>query len=243
MKYVWSILVILILVFSAGCQAQEAPQPGGATQPAGSTAAAATGYPSPANGSYPAPGNTAPTATANGYPAAPTPAAQNMTAFQAYKIALPVALKWNPNAVLFYIPSTYQQETNFGHPHNTRGWYFMFKEPGSPLEYYVSIDNGELVGDTEAQQILGKNAPPAVKYQQLPDLSKMIDSDKFIEIYKQNGGDKYLADHPNYQLNPQLIYLEGDASPIWRMFDGEDVKVNQELFAVNALTGEVVNPK
>jgi hypothetical protein len=232
MKYFWSILIMLVMALMAGCQSHTTQQPNPTSnQPtASSTQSSQQGYPAPDTA-------TAPT----GYPSPATPEPKILTAFQAYQIAQPYALKWNPKAVLYAIPATYQQEINFGHPTNTEGWYFMFKDPNAPLEYYVYIWNGTFAGGIEAQQILTGKAPPYV-YQPLPDFSKMIDSDKFTELYMKNGGDKYLADNPKAVLNPQLTFLESDKFPIWRMFDGSNIKDNKVLFAVNALTGEVVPP-
>ena len=228
MKYLGSIIIVMALVLIAGCQSQATPEP--TAQPTAVDTLA---------GGYPAPGQVTPS---NGYPA-PTIESKVITAFQAYQIGLPYAQKWNGKAVLYAIPATYQQETNFGHPQNTEGWFMEFKDSSSPLEYYIYITEGKFGGAIEAQQIVVDKTPPPYEYQPLPELSKMLDSDKFTDLYMKNGGDNYLATHPKAAFNPQLTFLKGDSYPIWRMFDGEDVKNTTTLFAVNALTGEIVNPQ
>lgn len=174
-----------------------------------------------------------------GYPAPVTQVKQ--TAFEAYPIAEEKAKEWNPDAVIAGIPATFMMEINLGYPGIGSGWFFMFKVDGQPLEYYVMVDNGVVAGVTEAQPVVvGERA---FEYRPLPPLDKMIDSDHFLEIFKKNGGDKYLSDNPDAMLNPQLYFLSTNEFPIWSVYDVSKGTSAISLFDVNALTGEPITQK
>ncbi len=225
-------MVILIIVMTAiiGCQSQSTLtlQP----SPTSSDQSGQPGYPAPQQG----------TNLSTGYPEPPAQVVKTITAFQSYQIALPYALKWNPKSVFYMIPATYQQQISFGQSADAEGWFAMFKDPSGPLQYYVYITEGKYGGAKEAQPIvLDKSAP--YDFLPLPDVSKMIDSDKFTDLYMKNGGDQYKSANPKAIFNPQLSFSRGDSYPIWRMYDATKIKDNTVLFAVNALTSEIINPK
>lgn len=161
------------------------------------------------------------------------------TAFEAYPIAEEKAKQWNPVAKLYGIPATFAMEGNLGYPSIGSGWFFMFMIEGQPLEYYVMVENGAVQGFTEAQPIIvGKRS---FEYLPLPPLDQMIDSDEFLDLYRKNGGDKYLAENPDAILNPQLHFLSTNSSPIWSLYDAGKGSSGTSLFDVNALTGELVD--
>lgn len=160
------------------------------------------------------------------------------TAFEAYPIAEKMALEWNPEAKLYGIPATFAMEVNLGYPSIGSGWFFMFMVEGQPLEYYVMVDNGVVQGFTEAQPILVEKRP--FEYLPLPPLDQMIDSDKFLDLYRNNGGEEYLSENPDAVLNPQLHFLSTNPSPVWSLYDASKGANGVSLFDVNAFTGEPV---
>ncbi len=159
------------------------------------------------------------------------------TARAAYPIAEVEAKRWNSAAILYQIPVTRIMETNLGLPSSTPGWYFMFKVPDSPLEYYVKIVRGRVSGVTEAQPILIEELP----YEYLPiDLRALtLDSDDALQLFMEHGGAEYVAAHPGLQLDYRLVHLDGQDHPVWSLFDVSDVN-QPPLFNVDAVTGEVV---
>jgi hypothetical protein len=157
------------------------------------------------------------------------------TAFTAYPIAEKEALIWNAKALLYQIPPTRQMEQNFGlPPGGPPGWFFMFKEGESPVEFYVEIVDGKLYGKTEAQPILV--GEPKYKLIKLPMDGSLLDSDHALQVYLDDGGKEYTSTHPDIDFDFQLIHLEGIKHPIWSIFDSADPLT--PLYNVNAVTGE-----
>lgn len=172
------------------------------------------------------------------YPAPGTTPIQ-ASAFEAYQIALPDALLWNAKARLFGIPSTFLMENNLGYPGIGSGWFFMFEDPDSTLEYFIMVDNGEIKGSLEAQPIVVGERD--YTYLPLPSLDTMIDSDEFINLFLKQGGNDYLMKNPQAIFNPQLYYLSIHDFPIWSLYDAANKdKEQKSLFNVNALNGEKV---
>lgn len=177
-----------------------------------------------------------PTSYTPGYPEPEIKIEQ--TAFEAFEVAKIEADKWNSEAVFYGIPATFMMELNLGYPGIGSGWFFMFKIPNQPLEYYVMVDNGEVKGMTEAQPVIvGKRT---IDYLPLPTLDKLIDSDKILDIFNNNGGKEYLAENPDAILNPQLYFLNSNDFPVWSLYDVNKGASEPSLFNVNALTGEPV---
>ncbi len=213
------VAIIVFCLFLGACQSQTNPE---ATQLAN------------ANEAYPV--NTQ-TIYSPGYPEPSVKIEQ--TAFEALPIAEKEATRWNPDAKLYGIPATYMMEINLGYPGIGSGWFFMFKVENQPLEYYVMVENGEVKGTTEAQPIIVGERQ--FEYLPLPNANQMINSDKLIEIYQANGGEQYLADHPDAVLNPQLYFISGSDYPVWSIYDVKN-SAGKSLFDVNALTGELITP-
>ena len=157
------------------------------------------------------------------------------TAFTAYPIAKKEALTWNAKALLYQIPPTRQMEQNFGlPPGGPPGWFFMFKEGESPVEFYVEIVDGKLYGKTEAQPILV--GEPKYKLIQLPTDGTLLDSDYALQVYLDDGGKEYTSTHPDIDFDFRLIHLEGIEHPIWSIFDTADQTT--PLFNIDAVTGK-----
>ncbi len=159
------------------------------------------------------------------------------TAFTAYPIAEKEALIWNAQALLFQIPPTRQMEQNLGlPPGGPPGWFFMFKEAESPVEFYVEIVDGKLYGKTEAQPILV--GEPKYQLIQLPTDGSLLDSDQVLQVYLDDGGKEYTTTHPDIDFDFRLIHLEGIEHPIWSIFDSTDPLT--PLYNVDAVTGKKV---
>lgn len=126
---------------------------------------------------------------------------------------------------------------NLGLPSGVPGWFFMFKDPASPVELYVKVVGGEVNGWTEAQPILGEQLP----FRMLPiDLRALpVDSDKVLRIYADNGGAQYVASHPSLELDYRLVHLQGRPNPVWSLFDAANPN-GPALLNVDAVTGTIV---
>jgi hypothetical protein len=161
------------------------------------------------------------------------------TALTAYPIALVNAKKWNKDAVLYEIPVTQLMEKNLGLPPGVQaGWFFMFKVPGSPLEYYVKVAEGHVVGSTVAQPIIVGEPPfkeVALDLEKLP-----LGSNDVLRLFMEKGGSAYLASNPKWQLDYRLVHIEGQKDPVWSLFDSTDVN-QAPLFNLDAITGEKVD--
>lgn len=160
------------------------------------------------------------------------------TAFDAYLVAEVEAKNWDEEALLFQIPVTQIMESNLGIPPGIPGWFFMFKVPDSPLEYYVKVVNGKVAGTTEAQPILIEDLP----YQYLPiDINKLsLNSDDVLRLFTENGGREYVNSHPELQLDYRLVHINGQEHPIWSLFEVSNLNQPTALFHVDAITGEIV---
>ncbi|MGB9872412.1 MAG: hypothetical protein ACPLYD_12205 [Anaerolineae bacterium] len=159
------------------------------------------------------------------------------TALVAYLVAEDEAKRWNREAVLYQIPVTKIMEINLGIPSGIPGWFFLFKVPDSPVEYYIEIVNGRVFGMTEAQPILTQELP----YELLPiDVKEMVlDSDDVLQLFMKLGGVKYIEAHPEMQIDYRLVHLKGQPHPIWSLFDISDIN-RPPLFNVDGVTGDVV---
>ncbi len=161
------------------------------------------------------------------------------TAFEAYEITKELAHKWDPTATLHGIPATFKMESSVRNPWTGKGWFFLYKVPTNTLEYYIYVDNGKLQGYTEAQPIVVGERE--LKYSPLPPFDEMLDSDEAMEVFMQNGGDKYLADHPQAKLNMELLFTNKFSHPVWDIYDFNEVETAMEsIFRLNALTGELM---
>jgi len=162
------------------------------------------------------------------------------TAFEVYPIALEEAKKWNSEAALYQIPATRLMETNLGLPPGgpPGGWFFMFKVPDSPLEFYVEIVDGVIYGKTEAQPIL--IGEPKFSLLALKMDGSLMDSVGALGVYYDNGGKDYLSTHPNAILDYRLVHLDGLSNPVWSIFDVE-ANVAAPLVNIDAQSGKIVN--
>lgn len=164
---------------------------------------------------------------------------RSATALSAFEIAEAEALQWNQEAILVSVPMTRLMEANLGLPGHIPGWFFMFMVPGSPLEYYVNVYSGKMSGATEAQPVLIKDLP----YTYLPlDLDSVkLDSDDAIQGWLARGGNEYLTDRPDSQLDFRLVHLEGQEHAVWSIFDFSTGTAPLHLFSIDATTGQEVS--
>jgi hypothetical protein len=128
-------------------------------------------------------------------------------------------------------------EQNLGLPSDLPGWFYQFRVPGSPVEYYIKIVQGKLSGTTEAQPIIVGEAP----YTYLPiDVDKLaLDSDGAMQKFLDNGGRAYVDSNPEMLIDYRLVHLEGKPNPVWSIFDARDLTA-APLYSVDAVTGETV---
>lgn len=159
------------------------------------------------------------------------------SALTAYSVAEARAYEWNNAAVLYQIAPTHQMAQNLGLSAISSGWFFMFKEIGSPVELYIYIDEGEVFGLTEAQPIFGDQLP--YRYSPIDASKLMLDSDDvFARFLSTDKGKAWAsaADASSTKIDYRLVHLEGQQNPIWTLFS---VQVGQAeaLFHINAITG------
>jgi len=159
------------------------------------------------------------------------------TALEAYPVAKAEAKRWNAQAVLHQIPLKHAMEQNLGIPADARGWFFMFQEPGSPIEYYVKIVDDRLSGKTEAQPILVQPLP----YRLLPiDLETLpVQSEDVLRLWLERDGQEYWTAHPDKQLDYRLVHLDGQSHAVWSLFDAA-LPEQPALLHVDAVTGDIV---
>ena len=124
-----------------------------------------------------------------GYPG-PVPYVEEMTAFEAYTIAEIEAKSKNSEYILYQVPATFIMEMNLGYPPTGEGWFFMFKDPDQPEEYYVYVYGGEVKGTTKAVPLYMDGDNPT-EFMPLPALDQMLDSDEFMELFLKKEGEKY----------------------------------------------------
>ena len=164
---------------------------------------------------------------------------RSQTAFHEFPPAQLQAIKaWNSKAKLYEIPPLRAMEKNLGYPRSLPGWFFMFKVENSPLEYYVEIRDTHLIGFTEAEPILIQK----LSYTLLPINinNKLLDSDKALKIYLENGGEEYLTKHTNAEIDYRLVFVSGTPNPIWSIYDASDL-TKPPIFNLDAVTGKKVN--
>jgi len=218
-KYIYGLLLFFaIFICISGCANSTIP-----TTPS----VILHGYPSTAEGivvsAYPS--STADTVT--------------MTAFESYPFALEAAQKWDPDSVLYAIPATGLMEMNIGYPPTGLGWFYTFKGKDPQLEYYVMVNDGVIIGTTEAQPIIVGERVDV--YLPLPPLDEMVDSDKVLDIFLAGVGELYLSQNPSAIINPHLEYkASSNKFPTWIIFDISQGRTMEPIMYINALTGEIV---
>ena len=152
---------------------------------------------------------------------------------EAYPFALARAQQWNPEVVLHGVMPTMQMARNLGLPAVMDGWFFMFKVPGSPVEFYVQIADGSVLGYTEAQPIMGDKLP----YQYAPiDVTQVtLDTRAVLEKFAS----KKREVSAGAALDYRLVRLEGQDRPVWTLFaiSGSEMEA---LLHLDAVTGDEV---
>jgi hypothetical protein len=162
---------------------------------------------------------------------------RSATASVALAVAERQAKTWNRQALLHEIAPTYIMHANLGLPSGVPGWFFMFKDPASPVELYVKVVGGEVNGWTEAQPILAEQLPfrmLPIDFRALP-----FDSDRVLRIFADNGGSQYVASHPSLELDYRLVHLQSQPNPVWSLFDAANPS-GSALVHVDAVTGKTV---
>jgi len=183
---------------------------------------------------YPAP------SSENAYPGPSTSinSSHDYTVTESVPIATIKAKDWNQDAVLYAVFPSLQMSHNLGLPGISPGWFFMFKVPGNPIEFYIQVLNGEITGSTKAQPILGEQLP--YQYQPLNINKIKINSDEaFLFLLEKETS---LNSDSNRQIDYRLIHLEGQENPVWTLFriEGDELI---PLIHIDAITGlEVTDP-
>lgn len=155
---------------------------------------------------------------------------------EAYQVALGVAQAWNANAALFEIAPTAIMAKNLGQPiADTPGWFFMFRDPASPVEYYIMIVDGANYGALEAQPIV--IGDPSYVLEPLALDAVRVDDTAVLHMFMQDGGEEYLSLHPGFRPDYQLVHVRGQPNPVWSLYDGAESEA-AALYHVDAVTGE-----
>jgi hypothetical protein len=199
-------------------------------------------YPAPgAEGAYPAPG--AEGSSSDAYPAPsldPTAqAAQGRTqsALTNLKFAQDIAKEqFSSDAQLYAILPSQVMIANLGNPPVLLGWFYKFKAEGSPREFIVQINDGEVTGSLETEVI----NPPSPLEQAIPLDTVTVDSDQVFAQLEQRASQLGVSgDLRLFDL--ELVNLQGSPGPIWNVFEPT---TGRWLFALNATNGEEAsNPR
>jgi len=164
---------------------------------------------------------------------APVPDSRKDTALEAYPFALARAQQWNPEVVLHGVMPTIQMARNLGLPAVIDGWFFMFKVPGSPVEFYVQIAEGSVLGYTEAQPIMGDQLP--YQYDTIDVNQVKLDSRDVLEKFSRTKREVPAGAALDYRL----VRLEGQEQPVWTLLAISDTEITS-LLHLDAVTGEEV---
>ena len=155
---------------------------------------------------------------------------------EAYAVALGVAQTWNAKAALYEIAPTAIMAKNLGQPiADTPGWFFMFRDPASPVEYYIMIVDGANYGALEAQPIV--IGEPSYVLEPLAIDKVVVDDTAVLNKFMQDGGEAYVGLHPNFRPDYQLVHVQGLPNPVWSLYDGTDAEA-AAVYHVDAVTGE-----
>lgn len=161
---------------------------------------------------------------------------QDVSALASFGIAQERAQQWNAKSVWHGIVPVTMMERNLGIPATGRGWFFRFGQTDNTLELYVLVDDLAIRGSTEAQPILAEPLPYELLAIDVKGI--IVDSPQVLEAYRENGGQAYLDEHPDVQLDYRLMHVRGNPNPVWSLFDTQDLET--PLFNMDAKTGEVV---
>lgn len=181
-----------------------------------------TTYPSPVDEAYPSP-------VENNIHK------QHYTAIESAATATNFAKDWKKDAILYALFPSSQMSQNLGLPGISDGWFFMFKVPGSPIEFYVQVLNGKITGSTKAQPILEEQIP--YKYKSIKLDQIVIDSNDAIQILFEN--EILENSDSDINLDYRLIHLENQINPTWTIFLIKDNELNP-LIHLDAITGSKV---
>ena len=234
------ILTLLAVGILTACQGAQTPQI--AVEPTAVTSAATIEVPAKSESTevpteqpaeaYPV---SEVTTVAPAYPV--TEGKDHSTLLESYPLALEFAKeKWGEGVTLYAVPSTASMELNLGHPMNPFGWYFMFKTEGSPLEYYVYVDFGEVMGFTEAQQVVAEDTV-LPNFHPLVALEELITPEEAIQVVTKSLGLE--GEEENY--TPMLDHPVEAPNPIYKIYDMRLVKSDTlVVYSVDAKTGELL---
>jgi hypothetical protein len=162
-----------------------------------------------------------------------------LPAIGSFEAAMQAARLWNTQSAWYGIMPSKLMQGNLGIPTTGLGWFFRFGLEENTLEYYVHVEKGKVTGTTEAQPILTQPLPYKLLAIEISEIT--IDSTQVLEIYMQNGGEQYFAQHPGTKLDFRLLHVEGSPHPVWSLLD--TVNPNEPLINIDAATGEIVaNP-
>lgn len=161
----------------------------------------------------------------------------------AYPVAEARAREWSDVAVLHQIAPVSLMGQNLGIPSLMSGWFFMFQEPGSPVEFYIYVLDGQISGFTEAQAILGEQLP--YRYGPIDIDALALDSTDVLAAFLATDRGKSWADAAQVspiQLDYRLVHLEGQRDPVWTLFSVQGGRL-EALIHLNAISGaEVSDP-
>jgi hypothetical protein len=154
------------------------------------------------------------------------------TALESLSVATDVAKSWNEDVELHAIFPSSLMGKNLGIPASPSGWFYMFRVPSSPVEFYVHILDKKVNGTTKAQAILGEELP----YSYLPiQIERVeIDSDEALEILGKSESLDSLP--PGNKVDYRLVHLEGQEHPVWTIFRVENGDLTP-LIHVDAVNG------
>lgn len=162
------------------------------------------------------------------------------TALMALPIAELRAREWKETTMLYGVFPSFSMEANLGLPTVSAGWFFMFKEQDSTVEFYVQILDGKVSGTTEAQAILGEQLP--YRYLPIEIATLSLDSDDVLQAFADRGVSDHVHSHPDLRFDYRLVHLKGQEHPIWSLYGVADNEL-QSLIHLDAVTGvEVQDP-
>jgi len=170
-----------------------------------------------------------------GYPTIYGASIDNTSAFDAYLIAKDAAMKWNKGAILYKIPATFMMERNLGYPPTGEGWFFMFRNPTSPLEYYVYVWNHKVSGTTEAQPITIEGG---YEDDLLPigDPVGLIDSNVIMGMFYE----EFFNVSSDLKVNLELRNTKEIGSPHWIVYNFSTFP-EKVLMIINAENGKILS--
>lgn len=167
-------------------------------------------------------------------PSSESEADSNLTAKEAYPVALEVAQAWQADAQLVSATASWRDLTAEQLLEEDASWGFTFFAPQARQIRIVSVTG------QGAEGVESIDVPPTVR---IADVALWeVDSPQVLRLFLDHGARDFLTQHPGATVTLRLGPEEGGERVVWLAFGIYSADRSTMTLQVDASTGEVISP-